>query len=177
MSGVTIGVAIAIPEPHGSTIDAARLGYEPAMSRMPAHITLLPPVDVDAEVLPGVNAHLAQIASSHAPFAVELHGSGTFQPVSPVVFLSLSRGISSCERLESGVRSGILAVESRFPYHPHVTIAHDVSDEVLGRAFEDFTDFRASFTVTHMHLFALHGDGWHALEGFALTGPAPTGAS
>ncbi len=170
MSGMTLGVAIEIPEPFGPAIDAARLGYEPSMGRMPAHITLLPPVDVDADVLSGVVEHLSRVATSCAPFDVELHGTGTFQPVSPVVFISLSRGISSCERVEALVRSGVLAVESRFPYHPHVTLAHDVSDAVLDRAFDDFTDFRAAFTVTQMHLFRLHDDGWHPLEAFDLVG-------
>ena len=68
------------------------------------------------------------------------------------------------------VRSGALAVESRFPYHPHVTLAHDVSDEILNRAFDDFTDFRAAFTVTQMDLFGLQSDGWHPLHAFALGG-------
>jgi 2'-5' RNA ligase len=170
MSGMTLGVAIEIPEPFGSAIDTARLGYEPSMGRMPAHITLLPPVDVDSDVLPGVIDHCAAVASGLAPFDVELHGTGTFQPVSPVVFIALARGISSCESAEARVRTGLLAVDSRFPYHPHVTLAHDVSDEILARAFEDFTDFRARFTVSQMHLFRLHADGWHSLQAFAFTG-------
>lgn len=170
MSGMTLGVAIEIPEPFGSAIDTARLGYEPSIGRMPAHITLLPPVDVDADVLPGVVDHLAAVAQRLEPFEVELHGTGTFQPVSPVVFIALSRGISSCERAEALVRADMLAVESRFPYHPHVTLAHDVSDELLARAFEDFTDFRARFTVSQMHLFRLLDDGWHSVQAFAFAG-------
>ena len=167
---MTLGVAIEIPEPYGSAIDTARLGYEPSMGRMPAHITLLPPIDVDSDVLPGVIEHLSSVASRLSPFDVELHGTGTFQPVSPVVFIALSRGISSCERAEAQVRTGLLAVESRFPYHPHVTLAHDVSDALLARAFDDFTDFRARFTVAQMHLFSLHEDGWHPLQGFDFAG-------
>jgi 2'-5' RNA ligase len=170
MSGMTLGVAIEIPEPFGSMIDAARLGYEPSVGRMPAHITILPPFDLDSDVLPGVVDHLSVVASECAPFEVELHGTGTFQPVSPVVFIALARGISSCEQVEARVRTGVLSVESRFPYHPHVTLAHDVSDEVLTRAFEEFTDFRAAFTVTTMHMFRLDDDGWHPVQAFALTG-------
>lgn len=170
MSGMTLGVAIEIPEPFGSAIDTARLGYEPSMGRMPAHITLLPPVDVDTDVLPSVIDHLAAVAVRLEPFEVELHGTGTFQPVSPVVFIALSRGISSCERAEALVRADMLAVDSRFPYHPHVTLAHDVSDELLARAFEDFTDFRARFTVSQMHLFRLLDDGWHSVQAFAFAG-------
>ena len=167
---MTLGVAIEIPEPFGSMIDAARLGYEPSVGRMPAHITILPPFDLDSDVLPGVVDHLSAVASECAPFEVELHGTGTFQPVSPVVFIALARGISSCEQVETRVRTGVLSVESRFPYHPHVTLAHDVSDEVLTRAFVEFTDFRAAFTVMTMHMFRLDDDGWHPVQAFALTG-------
>jgi 2'-5' RNA ligase len=168
MSGMTLGVAIEIPEPFGSVIDAARVGYEPSVGRMPAHITLLPPIDVDSEVLPGVIEHLSAVAAQLEPFDVALHGTGTFLPVSPVVFIALSRGISSCERSETLVRSGLLSVESRFPYHPHVTLAHDVDEEILNRAFEDFTDFRAAFTVTQMQLYRLHPVGWLPLQAFAF---------
>lgn len=170
MSGMTLGVAIEIPEPFGSAIDDARRAYEPSMGRMPAHITLLPPVDVDPDVLPGVIEHLSSVAERLSPFEVELHGTGTFQPVSPVVFIALSRGISSCERVETRVRTGLLAVDSRFPYHPHVTLAHEVSDALLARAFDDFTDFRARFTVAQMHLFSLQPDGWHPLRAFDFAG-------
>jgi len=168
MSGMTLGVAIEIPEPFGSIINSARLGFEPSMGRMPAHITLLPPFDVDSDVLPGVVDHLTMVAKECEQFHVELHGTGTFQPVSPVVFIALARGISSCERVEARVRSGILGVESRFPYHPHVTLVHDESDEILNRAFEDFTDFRASFTVAQMHLFQMQASSWQPLEAFAF---------
>lgn len=166
---MTLGVAIEIPEPFGSVIDLARLGFQPNMGRMPAHITLLPPFDVDQEVLSGVVEHLTMVAKECDQFDVELHGTGTFQPVSPVVFIALARGISSCERVEAKVRSGILGVESRFPYHPHVTLVHDESDEILNRAFDDFTDFRASFTVAQMHLFHMRASSWHSLEAFTFT--------
>jgi len=170
MSGMTLGVAIEIPDPYGTEIDSARLGYEPSMGHMPAHITLMPPVDVDSDVLPGVIDHLSAVSSLLTPFEVELHGTGTFQPVSPVVFIALARGISFCERAEAQVRTGLLGVETRFPYHPHVTLAHDVSEELLAQAFEDFTDFRARFSVSQMHLFRLHSDGWHPVQAFAFAG-------
>jgi 2'-5' RNA ligase len=62
----------------------------------------------------------------------------------------------------------LLSVESRFPYHPHVTLAHDVDEEILNRAFEDFTDFRAAFTVTQMQLYRLHPVGWLPLQAFTF---------
>ena len=74
------------------------------------------------------------MAEEEQPFDIELRGTGTFRPVSPVVFVQLARGIGGCERLEQRVRPGPLTRDLPFPYHPHVTVAHDVADEALDRA-------------------------------------------
>ena len=75
-----------------------------------------------------VCAHLARAASAVPPFDIHLRGTGTFRPVSPVVFVTLAEGISGCEVLADAVRQGPLEVDLHFPYHPHVTIAHHLDD-------------------------------------------------
>src|SRR3712207_8607561 len=45
---------------------------------------------------------------------------------SDVVFVAVARGIGNCELLADDVRRGPLARSLTFPYHPHVTVAHDV---------------------------------------------------
>jgi 2'-5' RNA ligase len=67
------------------------------------------------------------------------------------------------------VRSGVLAQELRFNYHPHVTVAHDLDDAALDNAFETLADFDCSFVVTSFHLY-LHGpDGvWRPAREFTL---------
>ena len=62
-------------------------------------------------------------------------------------------GISGCERVEGKVRSGPLARELNFPYHPHVTVAHDVGDEMLDRAFAALSSYDAQFRVWGFTLF------------------------
>ena len=106
---------------------------------MPPHVTLLPPTPLGEESLEQVEEHLRKVAESEQPFVVHLRGSGTFRPVSPVVFVPLARGISECERVEEQVRSGPLARETAFPYHPHVTVAHDL-DEASVLVVDDVAD-------------------------------------
>ena len=49
----TIGVAIAVPEPWGSELQDYRVGARRRVApRIPTHITLLPPIDVDDAELP-----------------------------------------------------------------------------------------------------------------------------
>ena len=164
--GRTLGVAIEIPAPFGPHLDEIRQRYAPGDVEMPAHVTILAPFDVDPDVMPAVVAHMEKVAEDSQPFRLVLRGSGTFRPVSPVVFVTVADGISACERLERRVRSGDLGVESRFPYHPHVTIAHDLDEALLDQAFEDLADYRAAMDITAMSLHENVGGEWRLLRAF-----------
>jgi len=158
----TIGVSVAVPDPWGAELQAYRVGLgDAAAARIPTHITLLPPLDVEGSLVPEIVDHLRTIAAATDPFTVHLRGTGTFRPVSPVVFVNVVEGISACEVLASAVRRGPLAVEARFPYHPHVTVAHHLEDALLDKAFEDLGDYRCRFFVEHISLYVQQdGHGW-----------------
>ncbi len=168
----TIGVAIAVPEPWGAQLQDYRtsLGDKTAHG-IPTHITLMPPFEVEGDDLPAVEKHLAEAAASMPPFRIHLRGTGTFRPVSPVVFVTVVRGISSCEQLAMTVRRGPLATDLVFPYHPHVTVAHDLEDELLDRAFDELSDFECLFDADHFLLYAHDAEvGWQPTREFPLTG-------
>ncbi|MET0998982.1 MAG: 2'-5' RNA ligase family protein [Marmoricola sp.] len=170
----TIGVSVAVPEPWGSELQHYRIGAgDEAARHIPTHITLLPPHQVADHDIDEVVTHLAGVAAEIDPFRVHLRGTGTFQPVSPVVFVGVVQGISQCEQLAAGVRRGPLVIEREFPYHPHVTVAHHLSDEQLDQAFTDLQDFDAAFDVEEMWMY-LHDDasGWQPTRAFTLGSPA-----
>lgn len=167
----TIGVAIAIPEPWAQELRdyRAALGDLTAL-KIPTHITLVPPTEVDPAALPEVERHLADATEQVAAFGVRLRGTGTFRPVSPVVFVMLAEGISQCEQLAAAVRSGPLASELAFPYHPHVTIAHHLDDQLLDRAFDDLADFECAFVADRFHLYEHDEErGWQPTHDFPLS--------
>lgn len=173
----TIGVAVAIPEPWASELQDYREGVGDATAAMiPTHITLVPPTEVagDLDVL---EEHLARAAAEVASFDVHLRGTGTFRPVSPVVFVTLAEGISQCEQLAEAVRRGPLDVDLEFPYHPHVTVAHHLDDDRLDQAFSELSGFECEFAVAHFHLY-VHDDehGWRPTRDFALA-PGPSDAA
>ena len=159
-SARVIGVAIAIPDPYGPELQRWRESFgDPLASAIPTHITLLPPTEVTVSLLPDIDKHLSAVAARHRPFPIRLRGTATFRPVSPVVFTALATGIAECERVERDVRSGPLARELRFPYHPHVTVAHDLSDDVLDRAFKELSDYDARFRAPGFSLYEHGTDG------------------
>ena len=141
----TIGVAIAIPEPWASELQDYRTS------------------------IGDTTAHLAEAAATVQPFTIHLRGTGTFRPVSPVVFVTLAEGISACEVLADAVRRGPLEVDLRFPYHPHVTIAHHLDDATLDRAFGELAHFECSFDAVSFSLYVHDDDtGWVPTREFGL---------
>jgi len=175
---VRIGISITVPEPYASQLQAARARFgDPWADYIPPHITLMPPTVHEPDELPVIGRYLDEIAAAHAPFVVRLRGTATFRPVSPVVFVQVVEGISSCELLERDVRTGPLEQELQFPYHPHVTIAHEVDDELLDAAFDGMADFDASFLVEEFHGYEHGDDGvWRPAREFVLGSAARDGA-
>ncbi|KRE62166.1 2'-5' RNA ligase family protein [Nostocoides sp. Soil756] len=166
------GVAVTVPEPWGTQLQSAREEFgDPMASAIPPHVTLLPPTAVDPDDLEPFVAHLQRVCADVAPFEMVLSGTGTFRPVSPVVFVQVSSGIAPCEQLERAVRSGPVERVLEFPYHPHVTIAHHLGEPELDRAFEGMAGFRCEFPVTSVELYQHDPDGvWRVVRSFDLEG-------
>lgn len=172
----TIGVAIAIPEPYATELRDHRASFgDPQADLIPTHVTLLPPTVVDPDEIDDVEEHLHEVSGRHRSFRMHLRGTATFRPVSPVVFVAVTEGISACEVLANAVRSGRLDQELSFPYHPHVTVAHHLDDSTLDKAFDALADFDVTFDVDEFHLYTHGDDGvWRPYRSFALA--TPTGA-
>ncbi|GAA4347825.1 2'-5' RNA ligase family protein [Angustibacter luteus] len=168
----TIGVAISIPDPYGEELRAHRASFgDPLASSIPTHVTLLPPTELDRPEASVVTEHLSSVAAKATPFEIHLRGTSTFRPVSPVVFVPLVQGIGGCEVLEQAVRSGPLARDLQFYYHPHVTIAHHLADDALDRAARELADFECRFVVDGFHLYEHGADGvWRPQGWFPFPG-------
>jgi 2'-5' RNA ligase len=171
-SDIMLGVAVAIPQPHATMLSKWRTHVgDPAAEKVFPHITLLPPTPVRADALEEVEDHLRTAAATQEPFVMHLAGTGTFRPTSPVVFVQVATGVSQCETLERAVRSGPLARELDFPYHPHVTVAQDVDDAALDEAYNGLSGFVAWFPVNSFVLFCREADGnWAWRTEFPLSG-------
>lgn len=167
---VRIGVAITVPSPFSDELRAARLSYgDPLAEAIPAHITVVGPTVVAVSDLPAVDAHLAAVAAAGQSFVIHLRSTGTFRPVTPVVFVQVAAGIPQTEALEAAARRGPLAQELRYRFHPHVTVAHEVADSALDRAFDELADYEASFAVNTLDLYE-HGDDnvWRRVRAYPL---------
>jgi 2'-5' RNA ligase len=168
-----LGIVVPVPEPWAQLlVDWRSKVGDPQASVVPPHVTLLPPTEVPLSRRPAIAAHLAAVARSHPPFDMHLSGTGTFQPVSDVVFVTVARGIGNCELLANDVRTGPLDRTLSFPYHPHVTVAHDVPVDMLELAYSGLSDLSAEFRVDSFTEFEQsEGGAWTIAREYPLTGP------
>jgi 2'-5' RNA ligase len=177
---VRIGVAVDIPAPWGPHLTRCRIAAgDPLGAAVPAHLTLLGPTEVDPGELPAIAGHLGDVAEGHPEFELLLRGTGTFRPITEVVFVTVAAGISECEQLASAITGLPLLDRPRtFPYHPHVTVAQEVTGPALDQVFADLADFQAQFVVGGFTLFTHTGDvkspdsRWHPEKDYRLA-PAP----
>ena len=164
----TIGVSIPIPSPYTEQLHTVRSAVgDPLADAVLPHVTLMPPTDVAKVCLPEFCDHLAAVAGRTHSFRMTLRGTGTFRPLSPVVFVAVAEGITSCEQLEYAVRSGPIDRDLLFPYHPHVTIAHGIPEDGLNQTLTELAGYECRFEVSGFDLYE-HGDDqvWRPLRTF-----------
>jgi 2'-5' RNA ligase len=169
----TIGVSIAVPEPYGRLLQDRRASFgDPAAGAIPTHVTLLPPTELEPAELPALSRHLTRVAVEGRPFVMRLDGTDTFRPVSPVVYVRVAEGDAACAELQERVRSGPVARDLQFPYHPHVTVAHGIPEPALDRAQSELAAFTAHWTAGGFALYVQGDDGvWRKVQDFPF-GPA-----
>ncbi|HVS01544.1 MAG TPA: RNA 2',3'-cyclic phosphodiesterase [Thermoanaerobaculia bacterium] len=92
-----------------------------------AHLTLLFLGNTEPQLLPRLDAELAAAFASHAPFAIRLHGGGTFPHGRPAHVAWV--GVKAPPELAALQRSVVLACQAATgvdpegrPYHAHVTL-------------------------------------------------------
>lgn len=166
-----LGVVIEIPSPlDAPLIDWRRkYGGEQAAAVAP-HITLVSGSTTDWDA---AAAHVRHVASSISSFSVQLRGTGTFRPISPVVFLNVTEGAGQCGELHDALVAGPLLHELTYGYHPHLTIAHEAEEAAMDRAQEELRGTSMSFVVEKIGLFGLDSTGaWSRREELGLDGPS-----
>jgi 2'-5' RNA ligase len=162
--GMSVGVILGFPPAIAEELQRWRASFgDPMAGVVPAHITLVTTTPTDD--WEATRAHVREVARSQSPFMVTISGTGTFRPVSPVVFINVQEGFEACVDLHQKLQTGPLERELPFSYHPHVTIAHDVAPESLDEAETVLESYKATFPVVSMGLYEHDADGiWQLRE-------------
>lgn len=153
MPRVRLGVALLIPEPVRTQVEALRLAVgDGALDRVPAHITLVPPVNVHERDLDTAFSLLRRAASGSPPLRFTLGPPHSFLPENPVLYLALEGDLSGLDKLRHSVFQPPLHRELAWPYVPHVTLSEQDDVARVAAAVGVLADYRADVTVDRVHL-------------------------
>jgi 2'-5' RNA ligase len=117
-------LVIYLPEPLGRFLDDLRCELVPH-DKPHAHVSVLPPrpLAVDWEV---ASEQVRSLTESWSPFEIELANIEVF-PVTNVIYLELGAGAAELRQLHTAMNSRALAFHEPFSYHPHVTLAQELT--------------------------------------------------
>jgi len=172
-----VGVVLLVPQPAATEIDGLRRACGDAMlGLVPAHITLVPPVNVRAEEVQTAVDVVTAAASVVRPLELTVGPAATFFPVTSVLYLAVGGDTQAVVQLHKAVLAGPLARPEEWPYVPHVTLATDQTPERLSAGVSALSDFRVPVTVGAIHVLRQEDDhAWRPLADAPLRAPAVVG--
>lgn len=119
-------LVIYIPGPLGGFLDELRRELAPTCIPH-AHVTILPPRPLSAT--PEVAYEAARdLAADFAPFELEA-GEVEIFPATDVIYIGLRRGAAELRKMHEALNTGPLAYREPFPYHPHITVAQNLTPD------------------------------------------------
>jgi 2'-5' RNA ligase/GNAT superfamily N-acetyltransferase len=177
MARLRVGVVLLLPAPFDAEVDALRKALgDGTLGRVPAHLTLVPPVNVREDRLGDALRVLRDAGAASQPFRVTLGSPATFLPESPTLYLPVEEGAEPVLRLRELVFREPLARPLSWPYVPHVTVADEVPPGRVVAAQEALSPYRAEVGFDRVHLLREEpGRVWTPFSEAALGAPTVVG--
>lgn len=169
-----LGVALLLPPPFDAEVDGMRRALgDGTLGRMPAHLTLVPPVNVREDRLGEALAVLRRAASATRPFTLRLGPPATFLPDNPTLFLAVAGDV---EALRNRVFVDPLARSLTWPFVPHVTLADEADPDRIAAALPALADYAVDVTFHRVHLLREErGRVWAPIADAMFSPPAVIG--
>jgi 2'-5' RNA ligase len=172
-----LGVALLVPPPVATEIDGLRRALgDGALGRIPAHMTLVPPVNVQDAAMTDAVAVLRDAARSTGPIDVRIGPAATFAPVTPVVYLAVGGDAEAVHVLRDLVFRPPLARSLTHPFVPHVTVADDLAPARIPSAVAALADFVVDVRIASVHLLEeRRGHVWEPIAEAPFSRRRPSG--
>ena len=181
MPRLRLGVVLLVPPPVEREVDALRRACEDAsLGRVPAHLTLVPPVNVREERLDEALAVLRSAGGATRPLRLELGPPTTFLPDNPVLYLPVGGDLDGLHALRDRVFVDPLHRELTWPFVPHVTLVDGGEPSRLEAAVAALAGARYELVVERVTLLQEQRDDdgvrvWRPIADAPLGAPAVVG--
>jgi 2'-5' RNA ligase/GNAT superfamily N-acetyltransferase len=172
------GVVLLLRGAVGAEVDGLRRALgDPALGRVPPHVTLVPPVNVREQDVDAALGVLRSAAAATRPFRLTIGPPTTFLPDNPVLYLAVDGPV---ETVRDRVFRAPLARTLTWPFVPHVTLLDGGAEARLRAAVEALADYRAEVLVDRVHLLEerRRDDGvrvWEPVADVPFAAPAVIG--
>lgn len=171
-----LGVVVLLPADVRDQVDALRLALgDDSLGKVPAHVTLVPPVNVREDDIEGGLASLRDVAARTQPFGLIVGPPATFLPDTPVCYLRVGGDVDALIALKDAVFRPPFARRVDWPFVPHVTLRDGAPDDRTDAAVTALADFRGSFPVERVHVLQGEHGVWGPIADFAFGGVAVRG--
>ena len=121
MMGLMYAAVTYVRSPAGIFVEELRRELHPAHTHADAHITILPPRQLQGTEEQAIQ-QLRDICRSSSPFEVTMGDVETFIPSTPTVFIRVAHGAYRIRELHEHLNRGALRCKEPWPYMPHLTI-------------------------------------------------------
>jgi 2'-5' RNA ligase len=147
------GVALVLPSGAGAELDVLRRACgADDLDRIPAHITLVPPINVAAA---DVDAALDAVSSSAVrsrPMRFTLGPIATFLPANPVAYAVVRGDLEALRSLRDDVFVPPLHRDVSYDFVPHATVVIGVAEDRLAAIVKGLADWRIDIDIDRVHL-------------------------
>ncbi len=148
-----------------------RKRYDPHISLIPPHVTLVNPFDSTEDKIKERIQKLHKVALDSLPFTIEVYKAKTFHPSANKIYLAIKKDeqlLNLHSKLNADVFSNDEKTES---FVPHITIGQKLSNrehsDIVGQL--TMMDVAHSEVVDRFHLlYQLDNDQWTTYETFHL---------
>ncbi len=141
-----------IPDPLGKFLDDLRKELVPG-SNPHAHVTLMPPRPLHSQQLAW--EQIVDYTAQLSAFDLQIGPVAIF-PKTNVIYLEIGVGRDQLLDIHEGMNRDALRYDEPFPYHPHITLAQELTAGEVPAAAEvarqRWSDFRSDrwFAVDHL---------------------------
>jgi 2'-5' RNA ligase len=173
-----LGVALVLGPPVADEVNGLRraLGDE-SLHRVPPHLTLVPPVNVQEASLPAALEALRRAAQSQrGPLVLAIGPVESFLPASPVLYLAVAGpALGDLSRLRGAISTGPLRKPGRWPWVPHITVRDGLPEHLAGTLLEALGRYRAEVSFDRLVLLEEKDRRWGAVADACFGPPAVVG--
>jgi 2'-5' RNA ligase len=147
-------VVLLVPSPVAHEVDGLRRAVgDPAMGRIPPHVTLVPPVNVREDRLDDALRVLREAAVRARPLALTLGPAATFLPENPVLYLAVGGpDLDALYRVRNDIFREPLERKLTWPFVPHVTLADGIEPERVAAAAHALDAYQRDVVFERVHI-------------------------